>query len=152
MTHLMYASDLADSLRDLVDIDLMLREFADRDAGFWDELVIRAEELDLARPAFYALRYCASLLGTPVPAASTARAADGGPSAVVLTIMDRLVPRALYPQHPDSPSRITELARLLLYIRLHWISMPPLLLARHLVRKFFVRRLAQWDGFGASRA
>jgi hypothetical protein len=53
--------------------------------------------------------------------------------------MDRLVPRALFPQHPDSPSRSAAVARLWLYLRSLWIRMPPLLLARHLAYKFYVR-------------
>jgi len=140
MTHLMYASDMADRLRDLVDIDLMLRHFAKNDTGFWDDLIQRAEQLDLDRPAYYALRYSAELLGTPVPAATMERIAEKGPPAFVVGMMDRLVPRALYPQHPDFPSRMTRFARLLLYIRLHWISMPPVMLVRHLTYKFFVGR------------
>jgi hypothetical protein len=139
MTHLMFASDLADALRDLVDIDILLRHFSGQDAEFWDDLLRRAELLDLSRPLFYALRYTHRFLDTPVPAAILKAAARKGPLGIIVWIMDRLVPRALYPQHPDRPSVMTDLARLLLYIRLHWISMPPLLLVRHLTYKFVVR-------------
>jgi hypothetical protein len=55
--------------------------------------------------------------------------------------MDRLVPQVLFPQHPDHPNRITDLARLFLYARSHWVKMPPFMLARHLVFKFCIRRL-----------
>src|SRR5262249_42882921 len=57
MTHLMFDSEMADALRDLVDIDDLLRHFADGDPAFWKRLGARASELDLERPAFYALRY-----------------------------------------------------------------------------------------------
>lgn len=139
MTHLMFASDLADTLRDLVDIDILLRHFSAQDDGFWDELLQRAEQMDLQRPTFYALRYACSMLATPVPDGILHASAARGPPAMIIRMMDFLVPRALYPQHPDRPSRAAEIARLLLYIRSHWISMPPLLLARHLMRKFLVR-------------
>ena len=63
----------------------------------------------------------------------------GVPAAPVLALMDRLAPRTLYPQHPDFHSRRTAVARLLLYMRSHWIRMPPFMLARHLGYKFYLR-------------
>ena len=141
MAHLMFDSALEDALRDLVDIDDLLGHFAARDPDLWTELLDRAVALDLARPAFYALRYAQRLLGTPVPADALRRSQRGAPPAPIVWLMDRLVPLALYPQHPDRPSRTAELARLLLYTRSLWIRMPPLLLARHLLYKLYVRRL-----------
>jgi hypothetical protein len=55
--------------------------------------------------------------------------------------MNRLVPRALFPQHPDRPSMLTSAARWLLYMRSHWIRMPPVMLVRHLSYKFYVKHL-----------
>jgi len=65
------------------------------------------------------------------------------PARPVIWLMDRLVPRALLPQHPDHPSRMTVLARLLLYMRSHWIRMPPWLLFYHLGYKFWVRQFSK---------
>jgi len=141
MAHLMFDSGLEDALRDLVDIDDLLGHFAARDPDLWTKLLERAVELDLARPAFYALRYAQRLLDTPVPADALRRSQRGAPPAPIVWLMDRLVPLALYPQHPDRPSHTAELARLLLYVRSLWIRMPPLLLARHLLYKLYVRRL-----------
>ena len=140
MTHLMFDSEMADALRDLVDVDVLLRHFAAADARFWDTLWTRAVELDLARPAFYALHYAHALLGTPVPKATLEHSRRGAPPKLVVWLMDRLVPRALFPQHPDAPSRAVIFARFLLYVRSLWIRMPPLLLARHLAYKFYLRR------------
>ena len=137
MTHLMFDSDLGDRLRDLVDISMLLEYFSERDEDFWQKLQARARQLDLQRPAYYALRYANQLLGTPIP--STVAIKIDSPPAVYVWLMDRCGPAAIFPQHPDSPLKSSELARLLLYIRSHWISMPPLLLARHLVYKFYVR-------------
>jgi hypothetical protein len=145
MTHLFYSSEMDDGLREIVDIDDLLRHFAERDPGFWGRFWPRAEELDLARPAFYGLRYAHRLLDTPVPADVLRASQAGAPPALVLAIMDRLAPRALYPQHPDFHSRRTAVARLLLYMRSHWIRMPPLMLARHLGYKFYVRRLKRHE-------
>lgn len=139
MTHLMFDSELADALRELVDIDELLRHFSAQDSLFWQRLWERAERLDLARPAFYALRYAHALLGTPIPESVLQRSWRGAPPSPVVWLMDRLVPRALYPQHPDAPSRAAAAARFWLYVRSLWIRMPPLLLARHLSYKFYLR-------------
>ena len=141
MAHLMFNGDMADALRDLVDIDSLLRQFSSLNSEFWDQLLTRADQLDLDRPTFYALRYAGRLLDTPVPASVQKAMANKGPPAIVLSLMDRLVPATLFPQHPDFPSRSADLARLLLYIRSHWISMPPLRLARHLAYKFYIRHI-----------
>lgn len=139
MTHLMFDSDLADCLRDLVDVDVLLRHFVTGDDSYWQSLWERAKRLDLARPAFYALRYASRLLGTPVPEPVLRRSREGAPTTPVLWLMDHLVPLALFPQHPDSPSVIASLARFCLYVRSLWIRMPPGLLVRHLTYKAYIR-------------
>jgi hypothetical protein len=53
--------------------------------------------------------------------------------------MDKLVPHALFPRHPDRPERRSAVARALLLARLHWIRMPPLMLMWHLLRKLVAR-------------
>ena len=143
MTHLMYGGDLADGLRDLLDIDLMCRHFAAADGTFWERLADRAISLNLGLPVFYSLRYSARLLDTPVPESVASRLAPLGPSGAVVRLMDSLVPYALFPQHPDRPSARLNIARLLLFIRSHWVSMPPWMLLRHLSYKFYVRHV-QW--------
>ena len=139
MAHLMFDSDLADKLRDLVDIAGLLEHFSSEDEEFWERLLRRAAELDLGRPAYYALRYVKTLLGTAVPDAVLEESRRFAPPRPVGWLMDRLVPQALYPQHPDHPSRRTALSRLLLYMRSHWLRMPPWLLAYHLAYKTIVR-------------
>ena len=152
MTHLMFGDDLADKLRELVDIDDLLRLFAGGDDTFWQRLVVRAEKLDLRRPAYYSLRYATQLLNCPVPDSMIDATKNWGPPAPVVWLMDRLVPRALYPPHPDYPSRVTGFYRLLLFVRSHWIRMPPWLLAYHLSYKFYltrIRRVSRPDDSGA---
>ncbi len=72
------------------------------------------------------------------------RSRRGAPLRVIVWLMDEFVPRALFPVHPDTQSRVAALARFLLYVRSVWIRMPPLLLARHLAYKFYVRRIRRW--------
>jgi hypothetical protein len=146
MTHLMFDSDMADCLRDLVDIDELLRHFSASNSRFCDELLSRASELDLARPAFYALRYAHSLLGTPVPNVALRRSRIGSPWQPFVRIMDVLVPLALFPIHPDAGSRRAILARFLLYVRSMWIRMPPWLLLRHLAYKLYMLRIRVGPG------
>ena len=141
IVHLFYGGEMDDALRELVDIDDLLSHFSASEPGFWKEFWPRAEMLDLERPAYYGLRYARVLLGTPVPDEALAAARAGAPSAPVRWLMDRLLPRALLPDHPDYPNRITELARLLLFVRSHWVKMPPLMLVRHLAFKFYIRRI-----------
>jgi hypothetical protein len=140
MVHLMVDSDLAYKLRDLVDIDGMCRDFASANSGFWDDLTSRADQLGLGRPLYYSLRYASQLLETPVPDEVTQRLRKWAPLPPVRRLMDRLVPLAILPEHPQHLSRRASLARLLLYIRSHWLRMPPWLLAYHLTYKFYVIR------------
>jgi hypothetical protein len=133
--HMFQDGELAGSLRDLTDLDDLLRHFGRRD-DFWAELVPRARRLDLSHPLFYALRYAQQLLNTPVPGEVVIAAGAAGRSpAPVLRFMDALVRRALILDPPDQTSSSAELARWLLYIRSHWLRMPPLLRTRHLFRK-----------------
>ena len=140
--HLFQDGDLAGGLRDLIDLDDLLRHFGRTEPQFWQQLVRRAERVDLCRPLYYALRFTHMLLGTPVPQAALAAAARWRPQWPVSTLMDRLVRRALVPPTTLKASDRADRAQFLLYIRSHWLRMPPLLLAQHLWRKI-VRR---WIG------
>lgn len=146
MSHLMFDGDLGDKLRDLVDIHELLVHFSGNDSSFWQKLIDRAEDLDLTRPAYYSLRYVHSLFGLPIPDHVVQHSQKWSPPGIARWFMDRAVPRALYPQHPDHPSKVTDLYRLLLYMRSHWIRMPPWLLAYHLTYKFIVTRFGRHRG------
>ncbi len=135
--HLFHEAELHNGLRDLVDIDSLINHFSTLPA-FWPELVERAEELELSRPLFYALRYCALILQTEIPAEAMRAAESGRPSRHMLTLMDALFTRALMPVHPSCSDRFTGTARRMLFVRANWLRMPPLLLARHLFHKAFI--------------
>ncbi|NJN14484.1 MAG: nucleotidyltransferase family protein [Planctomycetes bacterium] len=129
-THL-FCDAIENSLRDLVDLADLLAHFS-RDEAFGRRLVERARALDLVRPLFYALRYTERLLGQPPPAGTEALPAPG---PLNLRLMDRYVTAALLPEHPDEPTSAAGRARFALFVRSHWLRMPPLLLARHLATK-----------------
>ncbi len=137
-THLFSDGELEHGLRDLLDLDAMLRHFGQQDS-FWDELVERAVVLDLSRPLYYALNYTSRILATPVPVAvAKAAAAVGRPAAPLAVLMDTLFSRALMPDHSSCRDFFTPLARGLLYIRAHYLRMPLHLLLPHLFHKAFV--------------
>ena len=141
MVHLMFDSALNEKLRDLVDINEMCRFFAGEDQMFWNRLIGRADELGLGRPLYYSLRYCTRLLNASVPSEVIDEVRRWEPPVPIRWLMDRLVPRAMLPEHPMRSSLITVLARLLLYMRSHWLRMPPWLLAYHLAYKFLATRV-----------
>jgi Uncharacterised nucleotidyltransferase len=134
MTHLFFNDDTSYALRDLSDLDLLLRHFAQR-PNFWDTLDERAIDLTLTRPLFYGLRHTSAMLSTPVPASAMARAAAFGPSPRLAVLMDAIWQRALRSRHPSAASTGTWAALSALYLRGHWLRMPPLMLARHLTIK-----------------
>ena len=136
--HLFHDGEFINGLRDLVDLADLLQEFG-RQAGFWEELVNRARLQGMLRPLFYTLRYTKRFLGADIPAATLTAAAAGAPSGPVIWLMDRLVVAVLIPEHPDFPGRWHALAQWLLYVRSHWLRMPPWMLLQHLARKKVMR-------------
>ena len=132
--HLFYDGELDNGFRDLLDLHHLFGSFGNN-PQFWAALVPRAVELNLERPLFYALRFCVTLLATDVPKQTMTEANIGAPPQLLLYLMDQLYQRALMPMHQSCDDRFTRLARLLLYVRGNWLRMPPLLLARHLLRK-----------------
>lgn len=137
--HLFQDGAFGRGLRDLVDLDGLLRHFGD-EPGFWGALVRRAGRLDLGRPLFYAARHCRRILGTPVPPAFEEAARAFRPPRVGGMVMDWLVARALRPHAPAPAPIEARVARRVLYLRSHWLRMPPHLLTAHLVRKAIGRR------------
>ncbi|HTD04491.1 nucleotidyltransferase family protein [Undibacterium sp.] len=135
--HLFHDGEYDNGLRDLVDIHGLLQHYG-ATPGFWAILTARARELELTRPLFYALRYAALLLHTPVPAQALQDADIGRPGPLLLKLMDQLFMRALLPHHPSCDDGWTASARAILYIRANWLRMPPWLLVRHLFHKAFL--------------
>ena len=136
--HAFQDGDFQRALRDLVDLDDLLRHFGAR-RSFWNELLSRAEQLELTRPLFYAMRYAHGFFNTPVPGFVSAQCHRWRPAWPALIIMDQLVSHAVNPIEPAGKSRRAKFSLWLLYVRSHWLRMPPWLLAKHLLRKTFRR-------------
>lgn len=138
-THLFHEGEWEHGLRDLVDLDALLREYG-RLPGFWDDMLGRAHALGLGKPLFYGLRYCHRLLDTPVPQATMDRCPQRpGPAAA--WVMDRLFLPAFGMAHHTGHSAFSGVATLGLYVRSHWLRMPLRLLLPHLARKSWQRRI-----------
>ncbi|HUB97972.1 MAG TPA: nucleotidyltransferase family protein [Stellaceae bacterium] len=135
-THLFNEGEFGRGLRDLTDLDLLLSHFGNAGFwGFWPRLVHRAEGVGLTRPLFYALRYCARLLGTAVPIEVEESVSRFRPPWPILRAMDFAFARALAPDHKSCRDGWTEPALFALYVRSHYLRMPLHLLVPHLVRK-----------------
>ncbi len=130
-------NELAGDLRDLLDCHDLLVFFSEKDALFWEKLIERANQLNLGRPLFYALHFSIMMFKTSAPE-KVKNSLNNKPNAVVLWVMNRLVPVALFPLHPDKPSKRDRIARTLLYLRSHWIRMPLYLLLPHLLYKSYL--------------
>ncbi len=133
-THLFHEGEFEHGARDLFDLRGLMLDFGQR-AGFWERLLARAATLGLQRPLFYALRYAHRLLDTPVPAEVLDASRAGAPPQALLPLMDACYARALLPLHASCDSAGAQLARQALYLRSHWLRMPPHLLAYHLAHK-----------------
>ena len=140
-THLFHEGEFDNALRDLFDLDAMLRHFPQVAGGetFWIDLVPRASVLGLTRPLYYALRYTTLLLGTPVPETVMSLARKGRPARAVVSLMDACYTRALLPLHASLGGAGAKAARAALYLRSHWVRMPMHLLTLHLGRKALTR-------------
>jgi hypothetical protein len=120
--HLFADGDLAGGLRNLWDIDRLLRDFGEDD-GFWEELDARARRHGLATAVRRAARLAENLYGTPVPTGWAARSTGD------FLLKARLLAR-------DGWGRERRpLLRFAFYVRSHALRMPPLMLARHLWTK-----------------
>ena len=141
-THLFHEGEWEHGLRDLVDLDALLREHG-REPVFWDRLFERAAQLNLGRPLFYALRCAERILHTPCPSDMTRRCPPV-PGKAHRALMDALFVAAFATAHHSFRTRLSGVAEFALYVRSHWLRMPLPLLLPHLVRKSWQKRVLPW--------
>jgi len=136
--HLFHNDDMSRGLRDLSDLDLLIRHFADH-PRFWEQLLERSRELDLERPLYYGLHHAHAMLGTPVPISTLQMSRRAAPPWPLRRVMERLWSVALRAPHRSRRRPMSAMALFALYVRAHWLRMPPGLLARHLAVKAAAR-------------
>lgn len=142
VVHLIQEGEFDAGLRDLLDIQDLIRHFEAK-PGFWSRLLDRAKELGLETPLSLALTQLRRRLAWQPPPSKTARLADLDRRIIVRPLMAHLLSLALAPHHPSCDSRASEIARLALYIRSHYLRMPLLMVLPHLARKAWKRLRAK---------
>jgi hypothetical protein len=135
--HLFHEGEFENGLRDLADLDSLIREYIGDDDD-WSELLARADTLDLATSLYYALFFSRIILHTPISETILSQARLAASSSKVHSwMMKYLYVRALTPGHSTIHVPAKSIAEFFLFIRSHWIRMPARLLLPHLMRKAF---------------
>lgn len=140
-THLFTDTEFPNGLRDLSDMDRLMRSFG-HDPAWWELLALRARHLGLSVPLLMAFGHCLRLFGTPVPDYVITRAARDARRRR-RTLTDVLFDHALRPPLPGCRTTFSGPAETLLLLRGHLLRMPPGLLVPHLARKG-LRSVAGW--------
>jgi hypothetical protein len=136
-THLFHEGEFEHGLRDLVDIDALLRQFSNENR-FFQILAERAAELNLGRPLHYAFRYCRMFLLTPIPEDVYSRVAGYGSRWIAIrALMDIVVIESIGSILEDRASIRSQVSQFAMFVRSHYLRMPMHLLLPHLVRKQF---------------
>ena len=130
----LFTEEFTSGLRQLADLHDLLEHFG-RVAGFWDDLLQRSRRHGLGRILYYLLRYLRQVLATEIPHEVRAAAEAYRPNPVVRAVMDAAVISALRPAPSGEASLSRRIALWILYLRSHWLKMPPLVLARHILVK-----------------
>mgnify|MGYP002713027809 CR=1 FL=1 len=133
--HLFHDGELENGLRDLVDIDTLLKHFLSIDPNFYSNLYMRSNEMGLSEPLYYALYYCNALLSSEVDQDVLEQLRKDNNFSKRVLIRDWLFLRALSPMHSSCSRLGDNVARFLLYLRSHYLRMPLRLLIPHLIHK-----------------
>jgi hypothetical protein len=145
--HLVQDPELTDRVRDLVDLDQLLRQLAPDAADpssaedAWQALVERARELGLGMPLDLVVALLTHRLQTPVPPMARRQLHAIGAGALQRAWLLPALEQALTPLEPDGhPSWPQRLAGPLLLARYHVTRLPPRLLLLHVWHKLRTRR------------
>lgn len=145
--HLFHEGEFGHGLRDLLDLDGLLRHFHELYSdAFHTRLLSRARAMSLERPLYYACIYARQVLGTPLPPELIAVLRPRGLASLKGPLMDFLFRRAFTPDHSSSRLPFTDVALFCLYVRSHYLRMPLRLLLPHLLRKAWMDRWPQAGG------
>ena len=135
--HLFHEGEWGHGLRDLVDLDAMLRTFSVEPA-FWPALLARAQTLNLGRPLYYALDCCRRWLHTPISDDILA-ATPSRPPPWQRPLMGWLFDAGLASAHPTCRGWWAKPATFILFVRGHYLRMPWRLLLPHLLHQALKR-------------
>ncbi len=142
--HSLLSGEFDRALRDLLDIDALIRHYQQTHPAFEDELVDRAEELGLSEVLLQLQWERADRLGAPTAAWARPR----GWQALRARALRPLFRAAGGTWHPNRASWTRRLCQGVLYLRAHTLRLPLRLLLPHLLNK--LRR--RWRGQHAPAA
>lgn len=133
--HLFFDSEMRDRMRDLADMDGLIRHFG-TEPGFMNRLPLRARELGLQEPLALASHFCVRWFGTPVPAEVIESIESMGPGRIQRAWLLPMLAKVLIPADPDDTWQpVQEVAAIVLFVRHHLRRMPLRLLVPHLWHK-----------------
>lgn len=133
--HVFADSDCVSRLRDLVDLDALLREQG-TEPEFWDTLFDEARRAGLDRSLWYGLDVCGRWLSTPLPDVVGQWLVRTAPPGPVRSGMRIALASTLPPPSPDGHRNLPRsISARLLFLRFQWLRMPLRLLAYHSMRK-----------------
>ena len=141
MTHLVHEGELHNGLRDLYDIDGMLRSFS-VDPSFWVRLTNFSVTNDLASHVLFGLTLVQMVFSTPVPAQVLAELSANSGHATPSGWLKVIYAKALPADRSEGATTIASIARSFIYVRAHAMRMPVHMLARHLLFKAWMRMSA----------
>lgn len=139
--HLFADGDFVTGLRGLYDIRDLLQAGRAQNAEFDVALLHRARLHGVTRPLSYAVRFLRTILGVDEFRALEEQLRPDLPSWMILKLMDWLGWSIFINSSPWKREK-RGIAGFLLFLRSHWIKMPPLLLLRHLTVKLFKKSTA----------
>ena len=133
--HLFMNDELRGGLRDVVDFRDLFEHFAEGETRFEQHLLQRAEALGCGRPLYYAATTAQRLAGLDLSSDFNSAVQAHAPAYPAARLMNWLIEQALAPQRLGMWQ--TAVANQLLFIRSHWVRMPPGMLILHLWHKTF---------------
>lgn len=137
LCHLVHEGELHNALRDMHDIASLVKEHA-HSAQFWTRLPGAAIEHDLAEPAALGLALVERFFPGTVPAACFDALGASQWQGAHQRLIGRY-DRAIAPSPTGEAALSATLAQQSIYLRSHTLRMPPMMLARHLSRKAWLR-------------
>lgn len=135
VVHLFQDGEIRSSLRNLLEQHDMYSEFGQNEE-FWLKLVPRAIELGLTRSLYYSLHFTKNIFNTDIPKNVIDEINQFRPGTLTMWLMNWMVPAVISPTL-GARGMNRWICQNGLYIRSHWLKMPPFLLAKHLTIKFF---------------
>ena len=138
IVHLFSETEWDRGLRDLYDIKVLLEHYGTRLGDpFWHDLVTEANNLGVDWLVAYAVDCCEQRLRADVPNEVREALMRGRNTGLKRAVASRVFMHGLNTRASATPKRDSA-ARALLFLRGHWLKMPPYLLARHLFYKAFL--------------